>query len=98
MPATRYEALFDADRIGGGLVARSFVRGDRIRPLGMEGTRKVKDVFIDHKIPRARRTGFPLVVADGEVAWMPGLVRGRAAIVTEQTTRVLRLTATPGLL
>jgi tRNA(Ile)-lysidine synthase len=93
MPASPFEALFDASQIGDGLAARGFVRGDRIRPLGMEGTRKVKDVFIDHKVPRARRAGFPLVVSDGEVVWIPGVLRGRGAIVTKNTTQVVRLAA-----
>jgi tRNA(Ile)-lysidine synthase len=94
-PSTALEALFDADGIASGLVARNFLRGDRIRPLGMEGTRKVKDVFIDHKVPRARRLDTPLVVAGDEVVWIPGLVRSRQALVTPRTTRVLRLAAYP---
>ena len=48
------------------LVVRNFMPGDRIRPLGMTGTRKVKDVFIDRKLPRSRRARFPLVTLGGE--------------------------------
>ncbi len=96
MPTTPFEAVFDAGRIRCGLAARSFVPGDRIHPLGMEGTRKVKDVLIDHKVPRSRRAALPLVVAGDEIVWIPGMVRGNAALVTARTTAVVRLVARPG--
>ena len=44
----------------------------------MRGERKVKDVFIDRKLPRERRRRFPVVTLDGQVAWLPGL-RARAS-------------------
>jgi tRNA(Ile)-lysidine synthase len=95
MPATPFEALFDTGQVRCGLAARSFVPGDRIHPLGMAGTRKVKDVFIDHKVPRSRRAALPIVVAGDEVVWIPGLIRGAAALVTDRTTTVVRLVARP---
>ena len=55
MPAGLYEAFLDADRAAAGLVVRNFARGDRIAPLGMEGTRKLQDIFVDRKLARARR-------------------------------------------
>ena len=49
-------AMFDAAKIAdAGLVARNFMKGDRMHPLGMRGTRKVHDVFVDRKLPRASR-------------------------------------------
>jgi tRNA(Ile)-lysidine synthase len=88
------EAVFDADAIGGGLIARNFARGDRIRPLGLAGSRKVKNVFIDQKLPRALRSVLPVVtLANGEIAWIPGVARGSAAIITVTTRRVVHLMA-----
>jgi tRNA(Ile)-lysidine synthase len=87
-------ALFDAAAIAdAGLVVRNFIRGDRIRPLGMRGERKVKDVFIDRKIPRLERRRFPIVTLAGEVAWLPGLARGNAALVSNATETALRVEA-----
>jgi tRNA(Ile)-lysidine synthase len=91
----RLESRFDADCLASGLVARNFEPGDRIRPLGMRGTRKVKDVFIDRKVPRELRARLPIVTLDGAVLWIPGLIRARDALVTSETRRVLRLTASP---
>jgi tRNA(Ile)-lysidine synthetase-like protein len=47
--------------------------GLRIRPLGGRGTRKLQDVLTDAKIPRSRRDLLPLVFAEGQLAWVPGL-------------------------
>ncbi len=93
-PESGFEAFFDAGKAEP-LVARSFKPGDRIAPAGLRGHRKVKDVFIDAKLPRRSRAVFPIVEAGGEVAWLPGLVRGHAALVTEATASVLRVRARP---
>jgi tRNA(Ile)-lysidine synthase len=93
MPACLSEALFDADRIDQRLVVRNFVRGDCIRPLGMEGERKLTDVFIDKKLPRERRATWPLVVSGDEIIWIPELVRSGAALVTPATRTILRVKA-----
>jgi tRNA(Ile)-lysidine synthase len=94
MPSSLGEAVFDAEALGeGGLVARSFRHGDRIEPLGMEGHRKVKAIFIDRKIPRAQRSGWPIVMLGDEIAWIPGVVRARVALVTRATESVIRLEA-----
>jgi tRNA(Ile)-lysidine synthase len=93
MPACLCEALFDADRIDQCLIVRNFVRGDRIRPLGLEGERKLTDVFIDKKLPRERRANWPLVVAGDEIIWVPELVRSGAALVTPTTRTILLVKA-----
>ena len=93
MPARLSEALFDADRLDQRLVVRNFVRGDRMRPLGMEGERKLTDVFIDKKLPRERRANWPLVVSGDEIIWIPALVCSGAALVTPATRTILRVKA-----
>ena len=87
-------AMFDAAEIAdAGLVARNFMKGDRMHPMGMRGTRKVHDVFVDRKWPRARRERFPVVTVGGEIAWLPGLARADCALVTKATETVLRVEA-----
>jgi tRNA(Ile)-lysidine synthase len=93
--ADSMEAYLDADEIGSDLIVRNFMQGDRIKPLGMNGTRKVHDVFIDRKLPRERRARWPIVEARGEVIWIPGMVRSRVALVTSATQNLLQLTAKP---
>jgi tRNA(Ile)-lysidine synthase len=94
MPACMSVAMFDAAKIGdAGLIARNFRSGDRIQPLGMSGSRKVHDVFIDRKLPRPRRDRFPVVMLGDEIAWLPGLARAACALVTKATETVLRVEA-----
>jgi len=94
MPDSLSVAMFDAAKISGaGLIARSLMKGDRIHPMGMRGTRKVHDVFVDRKLPRARRERFPVVTLGDTIAWLPGLARADCALVTNATETVLRVEA-----
>ena len=52
---------------------RYFRKGDRFRPLGIDGSKKVKDLFIDRKIPLRDRVRTPLLVFHGEIIWVCGV-------------------------
>ena len=55
------------------LAVRSRRPGDRFRPLGAPGKRKLQDFLVDRKVPRADRDALPLVVdALGRIVWVPG--------------------------
>jgi tRNA(Ile)-lysidine synthase len=54
------------------LVARTRQSGDRIRPLGLNGSKSVQDLLVDAKVPQAQRDRLPLLVVDEEVVWVPG--------------------------
>lgn len=47
--------------------------GDRLRPLGSPGTRKLKDVLIDARVPRRERDRVPLLLVGDRIAWVPGV-------------------------
>lgn len=47
--------------------------GDRIRSLGAPGMRRLKELLIDHKVPRAERDSLPLLLVEGTLAWVPGV-------------------------
>lgn len=51
---------------------RSWRAGDRMVPFGMTGSRKIQDILVDAKIPRAERQQVPVVECDGEIIWIPG--------------------------
>ncbi len=66
--------------------------GDRMRPLGMEGTKKLSDVLVDAKVPARMRGSVP-VVRDGEsIVWLAGVRMSDEHKVDEDTTRAVRLT------
>ncbi|MGL5244994.1 MAG: tRNA lysidine(34) synthetase TilS, partial [Sarcina sp.] len=46
--------------------------GDRIIPLGMKTSKKLKDIFIDKKIPKDERDKIPLLMLNDKIAWIIG--------------------------
>ena len=70
---------------------RSFTPGDRFNPLGMTGAQKVKELFINEKIPPHLRSRIPLLVSEGEIIWVPGVRMGERARITAATGAVLRV-------
>lgn len=59
--------------IAGPLVVRGRRPGDRIRPVGLGGTKKVQDVLVDRKVPRVERDLVPVVTdAAGRLLWVAG--------------------------
>lgn len=93
------EARFDADAVGETLTVRPYKPGDRIEPLGMPGQRmKLSDLFINLKIPRRFRAGWPVVCAGEEILWVVGLRmahRVRCTVTTRQVW-IVRLEKTNG--
>ncbi|MBE9528976.1 MAG: tRNA lysidine(34) synthetase TilS [Proteobacteria bacterium] len=73
------------------LRARSFAPGDRMTPFGKRGEQKLKELLIDAKVPRFKRTGVPLVTVAGTIIWAAGLRRSALYTVTEKTRRLLKL-------
>ena len=75
LPDSDLVGLYDIDRdkAAGPLRVRGRRPGDRFRPLGAAGEKKLKKFFIDRKVPRHLRESIPLVVAaDGAIAWVVG--------------------------
>lgn len=88
----RWETWFDADELALPLTVRTRLPGDRMQPKGLNGTKKVQDMFVDAKIPRAKREGWPLVTdAEGRIVWIPGLRRSAIAAPNEHTRQWIRL-------
>lgn len=86
----KHQLVCDVDQLVFPLVVRSRKPGDRIKPVGMKGTKKVKDIFIDEKVPRRARDAWPLVVdGNGKILWLCGLKSAQVPAVNEKTKRVL---------
>jgi len=83
------KTYLDLDRVSGPLVLRGIEPGDRIQPLGMKGTRKLKSLLIDEKIPRDLRGRMAVLADDLSVLWVPGLRLSERVRVGEGTRRVL---------
>lgn len=83
-------AFFDMDQVRFPVKVRSFQPGDRFVPLGMSGTQKVKDYFINTKIPPPDRKRCPVLLSKGKIIWLAGFRQDESAKVTPDTRRVLK--------
>ncbi len=59
--------------ISGELLLRNRLPGDRFRPKGMNGSKKLKDFFIDIKLPREMRDSVPLLCDAAGILWIAGI-------------------------
>ncbi len=74
------------------LIVRQRREGDRIAPTGFHGSKKIKDVLMDAKVPRHDRDTTPIITCDDEVLWIPGYRISRAYAVASDTARSIRIT------
>jgi tRNA(Ile)-lysidine synthase len=66
-------AVLQLDRCHPPLAVRNRRPGDRFRPLGLGGRKKLQDYFVDKKVPRDARDQVPLVVDDADrIVWVAG--------------------------
>ena len=90
------QAFLDFDKTGGDLMIRFFQAGDRLRPLGMKGTKKLKSLFIDEKVPQEIRTSIPiLTTGDNDIIWVYGMRIADTYRVTSDTNKVLFIKGLP---
>jgi tRNA(Ile)-lysidine synthase len=66
------EAYLDAEKTRADLTVRSRRPGDRLRPLGLGGEKKLQDVLVDAKVPARERDAVPLICVGEQIAWVAG--------------------------
>lgn len=90
-PAEPDSVLIDAEALTWPLVVRPAVPGDRFSPLGMEGTKKLADLYVDRKLDRVARTRVPVVLSGERILWVAGLALDREAALSGSTQKRFRL-------
>jgi tRNA(Ile)-lysidine synthetase-like protein len=65
--------------------------GDRMEPYGLEGSKKLQDIFTDLKIPKAQRASWPVIDCDGEIIWLPGYRIARSWALSSDSDPALHL-------
>ena len=95
--ATRdgFEEFLDLEKVQLPLGARFPRRGDRMRPLGAPGSRKLQDIFTDLHVPPWLRTRTLLVTIEDQPIWIVGRRIADAVKLTDRTRKVLRLKFLP---
>ena len=80
-------AYIDWKQVVPPMEVRSWRPGDRVRPLGLKGSKKLQDLFVDAKVPREERKKIPIVADQKGIMWVPGFridERGRVGGATEK--------------
>ena len=90
-PSAPWTAFLNADQLPFPLEVRNFRAGDRFVPLGMSGHRKLKDFFIDLKIPLEDRTRIPILTHGKQPVWVCGFRIDERYRVTDRTRKVLKV-------
>ena len=90
--ADPFQVTLDADALVGGLSLRGRRPGDRFSPLGMGNQSvKLKDFFINMKVPRRAREKYPLLCDEAGILWVPGYRMAQRVRVTDATVRAVRV-------
>ena len=61
-------------------------------PLGMKGNKKVKDIFMDLKIPVDERDKIPVLCFDNEIAWLVAYKVSEKFKITKETKNIIKIT------
>jgi tRNA(Ile)-lysidine synthase len=83
--------ILDRSAVANELLVRSWRPGDRMHPLGLDGSKSLQDLFTARRIPRRARGSIAVVESDGEIAWVAGVATSERFKVTEQTRETVRL-------
>ena len=86
-----YTKWFDYDKIKGNLIIRTRTQGDIIVTCADGGRKKLKDYFIDAKIPQAKRDKILLVTVGSEVLWVVGERVSEKYKVSQETKQILTI-------
>lgn len=73
-------------------LVRTYRPGDRMTPLGMTGRKKVKDIFIDRKIPLRERRRIPLLWCGDDLLWIAGVCVSELCRIQAPSAAAVRVT------
>jgi tRNA(Ile)-lysidine synthase len=88
-------AFVDLDTIDSEVVIRPRLPGDRFRPLGLGGTKKLQDYLVDVKVPERDRDRVPIFTSEGMIVWVGGHRIDERARVRHDSRGVARLEIFP---
>jgi tRNA(Ile)-lysidine synthase len=89
---SKWTALLDAETLRFPLTLRSFKAGDKFIPFGMKGHKKLKDFFVDLKLPLEQRYLTPILCWNDKPVWVCGFRIDDRFKVTSDTKRVMKVT------
>ena len=88
---TNNVVFFDADKLSFPLTIRTWKNGDKIRPLGMEGSKKISDILIDKKTPLIEKDKTYVITSNGHIIWLIGYIINDLFKINNKTKRVYKI-------
>ncbi|MGZ4182034.1 MAG: tRNA lysidine(34) synthetase TilS [Solirubrobacteraceae bacterium] len=95
-PPAREPGVVDRAALGDDLLVRSWRPGDRMAPLGLQGSKSLQDMFTARRVPRRERGAVPVVESHGEIVWVAGVATSERFKVTDTTGEAVHLSASRG--
>lgn len=75
---SNFTCCLNSSEIALPLIIRTKEKGDKMEVKGLNGSKKIKDIFIDSKISKEDRNEWPIVTdSKGEIIWLPGLKKSK---------------------
>jgi tRNA(Ile)-lysidine synthase len=81
--------FFDMDSIIFPLTLRNRVKGERMQPFGMQGSKKISDLLVDAHIPASEKDAYPIFTHAEGILGVPDIRRSAMAPVQENTHKIL---------
>jgi tRNA(Ile)-lysidine synthase len=88
-------AWFDAEVVGFPLELRPWRSGDRLRPIGLNGSKLVSDILIDAKVPRDLKQHAHVLVSAGRIVWLCGHRLAEGTQASQASMSILRVEYRP---
>lgn len=86
-----HQHVIDADKLPANAVWRFRQEGDTFSPLGLDGTKKLKEYFIDKKIPQRMRDEIPVLAVGNTVLAIADIEIADSIKVTDTTKQLYKI-------
>lgn len=91
-----HTAWLDLDKLEFPLRIRPWEVGDRMRPLGLGGSKRISDILVDAGVPAGEKAGSYVLLSGARILWLPGLRIAEECTPDAHTKKVFRITFRPG--
>ncbi len=89
---SKNEIALDLDKITFPLTIRSWESGDKIKPLGLKGTKKVSDCLNEARIDQHLKENYPVLISENDILWIPNIRVSEKGKIRSKTKNILRIT------
>lgn len=91
LPTSQFAKVFDYDKIKGDIILRNREAGDKYKPIGLKGTKKVKDILIEKKVLPQDKYKYPVLCDENGIMWLYDYRIDENYKIDENTKKVIRI-------